>query len=104
MKFTQINRNTKKAQQLINTYSYALHNTDNTTIYDIYKQPSNDKIEAYKDCEYWTRYYKGKNTRYYSHNSFTFVCGFTYTNDFARYLVVITHKNNYRIKLKMEDL
>ena len=104
MKFTQLNRNTKKAQQYIKNYLRALRNTNNTTIYDIYQRPSSDKIEAYKDCEYWARYYKGKNIRYYSYNSFTFVCGFIYNNDFARYLVVITHKNNYRIKLKLEDL
>lgn len=104
MKFKEIKRTTKKAQQLIMQYLYAVNHHYDNTIYDLYERPSSDKIEAYKDCEYWVRYYKGKNVRYYSRNCNAFVCGFTYSNDFARYLVVRTYKNNYRIKLSREDI
>ena len=66
------------------------------SIYDCYKNPSEDKVIAYEETRNYMESIGGKGYHIMSYNSYTFTCGFMVKN----YLYVITKNNLYKIKVE----
>ena len=67
----------KFSKELYNQVQQLL-NCEKSKLYDYYKRPSQDKINAYHDCMDDCRNHDGFNFRVLSANTFNFKCGFLY--------------------------
>ena len=92
----KLNRNTKKAQDLIERF----YNSEFDTLEECYNSCSAAKRNAYYDCLHKCADMDGRRFRIISFNSQTFTCGWLYrceqTGDII--LNVETYRNNYQVK------
>ena len=94
-----LNKNTKKAQGFIRSYSYCLHKPSSHDIETFYKKPSFNKINAWRHCKDLCKKHNGLVLCITGGNCSYFSAGFTFNNDGKKYLVYITHATNYCIEL-----
>lgn len=92
----KLNRNTKKAQGIINRFN----NSEFFTLSDCYKSYSENKYRAFQACV--DRFYKmdGYGFRIISFNSQTFTCGWLYDDKETGVIMlnVETYRNTYTIE------
>lgn len=94
-----LNKNTKKAQGFIRSYSYYFNKASSNDIKAFYKNPSNNKIKAWYYCKDLCNKYNGSNLCITGGNCSYFSAGFTFNNDGKKYLCYRTYATNYCIEL-----
>ena len=83
---------TKKQQQMFK----AVHDSEYTSLFDVYKSFSDDKRRAYDYCIYEMHLKDGFNFRITSANTFSFSCGFLYYDEDRRlHCRYYTSQNTY---------
>lgn len=92
----KLNRNTKKAQSFINRYDVSI----DEYLTDVYDNPSDAKIEAFKTCYRKAVKMNGWFFRILSHNTYTFTVGWVYEEPETgvRVLNVETAYKSYQIE------
>ena len=93
---TKLNKNTKKAKQLIDNYERA---TNNGELYQVYNNYSCYKERAINYCKTLQKTNNGKNGKITSFNSQIFTYAFVSENDNKTTLYYITPNNEYIIEL-----
>jgi len=95
-----LNRNTKKAQELLNNY----YDSDWYDISEAYGRMSNRKLDAWNDCKELMQEYNGRGLKVCTKNKCFFSAGFNYAGEDENgmehnYLIYITKTETFRIKL-----
>lgn len=92
----KLNRNTKKAQDLIERF----YNSELDTLEDCYASYSTAKRKAYYDCLRKYVDMGGWRFRIISFNSQTFTCAWLYRDEETGDIIlnVETYRNNYQVK------
>lgn len=92
----KLNRNTKKAKSFIQQYDVSI----DEYLTDVYDNPSDVKIEAFKTCYRKAVKMNGRFLRILSHNTFTFTVGWLYEEPETGVLMlnVETAYNSYQIE------
>ena len=90
----KLNRNTKKAKSFIHRYDTSI----DEYLTDVYDNPSDAKIEAYKGCYRKMIKMNGVGLRILSYNTFTFTVAWVYPGDNKVMLNVETAYNSYQIE------
>lgn len=94
----EINKNTKKAIQMINAYRWAVKR-GYRYLEQCYKSNSSAKDRAFIYCENLKEKFKGFDSYIISYNSMIFTYGFLSTQENGKYtLYYITPSNDYCIK------
>ena len=96
---TVLNKHTKKAKALINSYHYYSGKRESYDIFNFYKKPSVNKIKAWQFCIKLTSKNNGNDLHICGGNSSVFSAGFTMTENDKKYLIYITRDNRYKIEL-----
>lgn len=96
---TVLNKNTKKAQRLINNFNHYNGKYESYDILTFYKKPSLNKIKAWQLCKEWAAENNGNNLHICGGSVTEFSAGFTMVENGKKYLVYITHANQYKIEL-----
>ena len=103
---TELNKETKKAKQLINQYNYYKNDNYNRNIYDLYKNPSYAKLRACMYCEDLQKKYEGYSGLVLGGNCSYFSYGFLfdeYTSEGIKtYLCYLTYANDYKIEYEVK--
>lgn len=73
----------KKQQRIYGQYL----KSNNCNLYDCYKRPSDEKLDAEFAIIHSCRQLHGKRFRILSYNSYTFTCAFTVEKDGEYYLI-----------------
>lgn len=87
----------KKARSYVNQYNYAPYRT----IYDCYKQPSQQKVAAWENCERKCYAMHGRGLIVLSYNCSFFTAAFEYTHPDTGVLMlhVETYANSYDMEM-----
>ena len=96
---TVLNKNTKKAKALINSYHYYSSKHESYDILTFYKKPSFNKIKAWQFCIKLASKNNGNDLHICGGNSSVFSAGFTMVENNKKYLIYITRDNQYKIEL-----
>lgn len=80
-------------------YIYQYKYTNYTDIYKCYRNPSIYKIKIWTDWLLFAKQFNCKNVKILSYNCHFFTIGMTVKIDGAVYLLVITPRHNYIIKV-----
>ena len=96
---TVLNKNTKKAKALINSYRYSSGKHESYDILTFYKKPSLNKIKAWQLCTELASENNGNDLHICGGNSLFFSAGFTMVENDKKYLIYITRDNKYKIEL-----
>lgn len=101
MYINEINSNTKKAEQLLNNYYYAIKHYGCRTLDDCYEKPSERKRTIFQSLEHerFNDFYDSNSRTIVSFNSQFFTYAFTYRNDGFDYVHYVTYANEYDIPL-----
>ena len=94
-----LNKNTKKAKTLIDSYHYYGGKYESYDILTFYKKPSLNKIKAWKLCKKLASKNNGNDLHICGGNSSAFSAGFTMVKNDKKYLIYITRDNKYKIEL-----
>ena len=96
---TVLNKNTKKAKTLINSYNYYHRKYESYDILTFYQRPSSNKIKAWQQCKKLASKNNGNDLHICGGNSLFFSAGFTVVENDKKYLIYITRDNRYKIEL-----
>ena len=94
-----LNKSTKKAQGFIRSYNYYFSKPSSCNIETYYKNPSYNKVKAWRYCKELCNKYNGSGLYVTGGNSSYFSAGFTFNKDGKSYLCYITYSSNYCIEL-----
>lgn len=93
----QLNKNTQRAASVIRAYQ----GSTSTSLYDVYKNPSWNKEQAFYYCKDLKAAKRGSNMKIISHNDNVFSVGFTFNKVIKgitrKCLMYITKSFNYFI-------
>ena len=96
---TVLNKNTKKAKALINSYHYHSGKYESYDILTFYKKPSLNKIKAWHFCKELASKNNGNDLHICGGTSAFFSAGFTMVENDKKYLIYTTRDNQYKIEL-----
>ena len=85
-----ISIHSKKGMYYVESYN----RSKDTNLHDVYKTPSCNKMQAYKDCMKDAENHGAENMRIIGHNSSVFSCAAKSKDG----LIVYTHANTYIVK------
>ena len=95
---TEINKNTKKTQAIINELARNRHMTD---IYDAYDRPSRRKVESFREIEYRCEHTEGYNGDLHitGYNTSTYSTVYSCTKGGMSFVVKDTAENTYVVAM-----
>ena len=96
---TVLNKNTKKAKTLVNSYHYYSGKYESYDILTFYKKPSVNKIKAWQLCQKLASKNNSNDLHICGGSSSFFSAGFTMVENDKKYLIYITRDNRYKIEL-----
>lgn len=91
----KLNKNTKKAKNLIDNYN----NAKTTRLNEIYKNASNYKWRAYYNILEDMKEDNGERLRVFNANCMQYSAGYTFTKDNKKFLKYYTKDNLYLIEI-----
>lgn len=104
----QLNKETERAKQMIQNYRMYYNSNSKRHLYDLYKNPSWNKVNAHQWCEDLKEKYEGYNGIVLGGNSSYFSYGFLFDriteNEKITYLCYVTYANTYEIEYKRVTL
>lgn len=95
---TIVNKDTKKARQMIRAYNFYKNKNNGENLYSIYKNYSNKKEIALSYCKSLKGKLDGFSSCFCGHNCDYFTYAFLFKKDNKTYLAYITYANDYQIE------
>ena len=77
--------------------------SDKTSLFKAYQNPSNAKLSAWEFCKQRMRRYGGYSLRVIHNNTWIFTCGFCYRDDDTNQLHFVYITPNYETIVEVEE-
>lgn len=94
-----LNKNTKKAQELISNYRWHIDRYGERTLWNIYARPSFPKMASWHDIEWMCERMRGHGLTALGHNCMKYSAAFIVTENGKEKLFYFTADNTYEIEL-----